>query len=72
MANMYNIYYHGSKVNKRPLDYDMLKQIFEREKIYKKEEISNNLIEIPVKDIEIIKCIVIRCYVWIKRKTRWV
>lgn len=59
MAKMYNIYYHGSKVNKRPLDLDILKKIFEKEKIYKKEEISNNLIEIPVKDIEIIKCIVI-------------
>lgn len=59
MAKMYNIYYQGSKVNKRPLDQDMLKQIFEKEKIYKKEETSNNLIEIPVKDIEIIKCIVI-------------
>ena len=59
MAKMYNIYYHGSKVNKRPLSRDILKKIFEKEKIYKKEEISNNLIEIPVKDIEIIKCIVI-------------
>jgi len=59
MAKMYNIYYQGSKVNKRPLDHDMLKQIFEKEKIYKKEETSDNLIEIPVKDIEIIKCIVI-------------
>jgi hypothetical protein len=59
MAKMYNIYYHGSKVNKRPLDYDMLKQIFEKKSIYKKQDFSQDLIEIPVKDIEIVKCIVI-------------
>jgi hypothetical protein len=58
-SKKYNIYYKNSRVNNRPLNYDELKKVYEQKVIYKKNNITNDLTEIPVQELEIVKCIII-------------
>lgn len=57
----YNIYYSGNKLNDMPLSYQELLEIKKRKTIYKNKILSDStmLIEIPVKNLNIVKCILV-------------
>lgn len=57
----YNIYYSGNKLNDMPLTYQELTEIKKRKTIYKNKMQANStvLMEIPVKNLNIVKCILV-------------
>ena len=55
----YNIYYKGTKLNNRPLSESDIIEIKNKKTIYKRNQIFNELEEIPTKDISYIKTIII-------------
>ena len=55
----YNIYYRSQKINKRPISEDELKKIQQAKIINKYNERTKELVEIPTKNIDIIKCYVV-------------
>ena len=55
----YNIYYKNNRINNRPLSENDLKEdILSNQYIYKKTQMNTN-IKIPVRDIKIVKCIIV-------------
>lgn len=55
----YNIYYQNNRINNRPLSIiDINENILSNQYIYKKTLMNTN-IKIPVKDIKIVKCIIV-------------
>ena len=55
----YNIYYKNNRINNRPLSENDLKEgVLSNQYIYKKTQMNTN-IKIPVKDIKIVKCIIV-------------
>ena len=57
--NYYNIYYRGKKLNNRPINDIEIQAIKEKKEIYKRNELTNNLENIPTNNISIIKTIII-------------
>ena len=55
----YNIYYKNNRINNRPLSENDLKEdILSNQYIYKKTQMNTN-IKITVRDIKIVKCIIV-------------
>lgn len=57
--NYYNMYYQGRKINNRPITDQEMIDIKEQNEIYKRNNITNKLIKIPVNDIQYVKTILI-------------
>jgi len=55
----YNLYYLGTKINNRPIDEDEIDTIKQSKQIYKKNQITNKLESIDVKNIKFVKTIII-------------
>lgn len=53
----YNLYYNSQKINNVPIDDDTLQSLKKYKYVYKKTSTGN--IKIPVKDIKVIRCILI-------------
>lgn len=55
----YNVYYHTRKINKRPVDKEVIDKLYEREFIFKHDPTTNKTEKFPVSDLKIIQCIVV-------------
>ena len=55
----YNIYYHGKKLNNRPIPEDQIPEIKSKDEIYKRNSITNTLEKIQTKKINFVKTIII-------------
>jgi len=57
----YNLYSKGELINKTPLTEEQVKEVFSdsTRKIYKKEKFTNKKVEIKLKSIQIVPCILI-------------
>lgn len=59
MKTAYNIYYKGKKINNRVLTETEVRNICNKDYIYKRNTVTNELDKIPTKSLEKIKCIII-------------
>ena len=61
MQICYNLYYKGNLINRSPITEAQLLEIYNNSngKLYKKNKFSNTKTEIKLKDIQVVKCIIV-------------